>query len=95
LHDALDDSLMAEDLMKADEERLLQYTLQLSIVEQEKMREAEERKAILEAQDLAYQEALLLDQEKERLQQEEELREQILKDEIEKSTKRIRITRNR
>jgi len=36
LHDALDDSLMAEDLMKADEERLLQYTLQLSIVEQEK-----------------------------------------------------------
>jgi len=67
LHDALDDSLMAEDLMKADEERLLQYTLQLSIVEQEKMREAEERKAILEAQDLAYQEALLLDQEKRKI----------------------------
>jgi len=55
------------------------------------MREAEERKAILEAQDLAYQEALLLDQEKERLQQEEELREQILKDEIEKAQREFEL----
>jgi len=71
--------------MRADDERLIEYMLQLSIVEHEKTKEAAERKALVEAQDIAYQEALLLDQEKERLQQEEELRERLLNEEIEKA----------
>jgi len=85
LQDALDDSIITDEFMRADDERLIEYMLQLSIVEHEKTKEAAERKALVEAQDIAYQEALLLDQEKERLQQEEELRERLLNEEIEKA----------
>jgi len=55
---------MLDSMITADDEKLLEYVLQLSIVEQEKQREAAEARTIIEEQEEAYIQSLLQDQEK-------------------------------